>query len=162
MPNQKIGIHPTHPKCPECKKAMYKSMVKGQAVKKKDPWAYCRNKACSLYGQNQAELEARVESDAESSTEPVVSVSKKPVSPKSLKIDFNKEITDVDKDDGEKKIKLKKDTAKKKLTKKAKAKRVRKDLESGKYTVEEIAKRNKCTPAAVSKIQKKLEQRGVA
>lgn len=49
------GTHPAHPKCPKCTKAMYKTMEKGKAVKKSDPWAFCRNKDCELYGKDQTQ-----------------------------------------------------------------------------------------------------------
>jgi hypothetical protein len=33
---------------------MYKTMNKGQPVAKDDPWAFCRNADCELYGQDQS------------------------------------------------------------------------------------------------------------
>jgi len=52
--------HPAHPKCPECGRAMFKWMgvnseYANKTPKKEDPWAYCRNKACSLFGEDQSE-----------------------------------------------------------------------------------------------------------
>ena len=47
------GTHPKHPPCPECGKAMYKTMEVGKAVRKSDPWSFCRNKSCSLFGVDQ-------------------------------------------------------------------------------------------------------------
>lgn len=35
-----------HPPCPKCGRALYKSKEKGAAVKKDDPFAYCRNEKC--------------------------------------------------------------------------------------------------------------------
>jgi hypothetical protein len=53
MANTTNRRHPEHPRCSECNKAMYKTMNKGQPVKKDDPWAFCRNDACELYGKDQ-------------------------------------------------------------------------------------------------------------
>lgn len=50
------GAHPKHPACPQCGKAMYKTMEKGKAVKKTDPWAYCRNDDCPQKGVDQSGL----------------------------------------------------------------------------------------------------------
>lgn len=49
----KTGAHPPHPKCPACSRALYKSMLP-KAVKKTDPWAFCRNAACSRHGEDQS------------------------------------------------------------------------------------------------------------
>lgn len=49
------GVHPKHPPCPSCSRALYKSPVKGAAVKKSDPWAFCRNKKCASFERNLAE-----------------------------------------------------------------------------------------------------------
>lgn len=43
------GNHPKHPKCPGCKKALYKTQKKGTASKKEDPFCHCRNEACELF-----------------------------------------------------------------------------------------------------------------
>ena len=40
---------PKQPKCPECKKALYKSIV-SQSVKKEWPYVYCRNEECKCHG----------------------------------------------------------------------------------------------------------------
>jgi hypothetical protein len=45
-PEPRKGSHPKHPKCECCGKALYKSPTKGAAVKKSDPWAFCRNGGC--------------------------------------------------------------------------------------------------------------------
>jgi hypothetical protein len=42
--------HPVHPKCSSCGKSLYKAFQKGKAVKKTDPWNFCRNSACKLSG----------------------------------------------------------------------------------------------------------------
>lgn len=47
---RKLGNHPVHPKCPFCKKALYKAFGVGSLVKKDDPWIYCRNSKCELHG----------------------------------------------------------------------------------------------------------------
>lgn len=44
---------PKHPPCPGCGKALYKQLD-GSAVAPDAPWAFCRNKACSLHAQDQA------------------------------------------------------------------------------------------------------------
>lgn len=43
---------PKHPPCPACKKSLYKQMGK-KPCSTEDPWAFCRNEACKLYGQDQ-------------------------------------------------------------------------------------------------------------
>ncbi len=50
---------PHQPKCPKkCGKAFYKRMDKGQ-VRKSDPYAWCRNKKCSEYNQDQTGGQSR-------------------------------------------------------------------------------------------------------
>lgn len=48
-----MSHHPVHPKCPHCSKAMFKTAIKGRAVLKSDPWAYCRNQSCVSYAKKQ-------------------------------------------------------------------------------------------------------------
>lgn len=62
---RKQGTHPVHPKCPSCKKAMYKTMEKGKVVKKTDPWAFCRNEKCELHGKDQSQEAAPTTQAAE-------------------------------------------------------------------------------------------------
>lgn len=50
------GLHPKHPPCPGCGRALYKSAVVGKQVKKTDPWAFCRGKKCDRYGQDQTKF----------------------------------------------------------------------------------------------------------
>lgn len=50
--SKKMSGRPKQPKCPECGKALYKRMDPGQ-VKKSDPYAWCRNKACALHNRPQ-------------------------------------------------------------------------------------------------------------
>ena len=50
--SKKSKGRPKQPKCPECGKAMYKRMDVG-GVKKTDPYAWCRNGACSLHNRPQ-------------------------------------------------------------------------------------------------------------
>lgn len=61
------GNHPKHPKCPRCGKAMYKTMQKGGTSKKEDPFCYCRNESCELYGivQEEKPKEGATEVDSE-------------------------------------------------------------------------------------------------
>ncbi|MBI5495548.1 MAG: hypothetical protein HY904_11030 [Deltaproteobacteria bacterium] len=47
------GAHPKHPPCPRCGRALYKSMTP-KAVKKSDPWAWCRNPACAAHNVDQS------------------------------------------------------------------------------------------------------------
>ncbi len=47
--------HTKHPKCPLCRKSLYKGKQKGNLVKKKDPYAYCRNENCDLIGRDQTD-----------------------------------------------------------------------------------------------------------
>lgn len=70
------GNHPKHPKCPECDKALYKTMEKGKPSRKEDPFCYCRNEACKLYGEVQEEQER--EETEETKTEEKNSVTKEP------------------------------------------------------------------------------------
>ena len=62
----RTGSHPTHPPCPGAampevlarrpklqSHKLYKRLDAGP-VRKSDPWAYCRNQACPLYGVNQS------------------------------------------------------------------------------------------------------------
>lgn len=44
---------PKHPPCPHCGKALYKS-PQPAIVKPTDPWAWCRNEACEVYGKRLA------------------------------------------------------------------------------------------------------------
>jgi hypothetical protein len=46
--------HPKHPKCSFCGLSLYKAKAKGSKVKKSDPWAFCRNRACETFGHDQA------------------------------------------------------------------------------------------------------------
>lgn len=47
--------HPKHPKCPNCGRAMYKS-PESRAVKKSEPFAFCRNKKCKLHLTDQSKM----------------------------------------------------------------------------------------------------------
>lgn len=44
---------PEQPKCPECKRAVYKRMDAGP-VKTSDPYAWCRNQKCDMYNTDQS------------------------------------------------------------------------------------------------------------
>ena len=45
-----MAIHPKHPKCPSCGRALYKNMPGGKAAGKHDPWDCCRNTKCRFFG----------------------------------------------------------------------------------------------------------------
>src|SRR5690606_6326400 len=45
-------MHEAHPRCPGCKKALYKALKKGSKVKPSDPFAFCRNSSCGLHGRD--------------------------------------------------------------------------------------------------------------
>jgi hypothetical protein len=47
-------VHREHPRCASCGRAKYKSAVKGAAVKKTDPYAFCRNETCALFERDQS------------------------------------------------------------------------------------------------------------
>lgn len=44
------NVHAAHPKCPTCKKALYKSAEKGGKVTTEMPYKYCRNANCPSIG----------------------------------------------------------------------------------------------------------------
>ncbi len=73
------GNHPKHPKCPGCKKALYKTQKKGSASKKEDPFAHCRNEACELFGTIQDPELPEVEGEANSEKSVVVTFKNGPV-----------------------------------------------------------------------------------
>ena len=52
MPPKTSKGRPKQPKCPKCGKALYKRMDTGQVLPA-DPYAWCRNKACSNYNRDQ-------------------------------------------------------------------------------------------------------------
>jgi hypothetical protein len=54
------GNHPKHPKCPGCKKALYKSFEKGKPSKKEDLFKYCRDESCELYGELDLEIVEKI------------------------------------------------------------------------------------------------------
>jgi hypothetical protein len=41
------------PRCPVCSKLLYRARRKGIRVKKNDPYIYCRNIECDLFGRDQ-------------------------------------------------------------------------------------------------------------
>lgn len=55
------GRHPPHPRCPACGKAVYKS-PEPAAVKREDPWAWCRNAACENFGRDLSKPRTRARS----------------------------------------------------------------------------------------------------
>lgn len=46
-------VHREHPRCANCGRAKYKSPIKGAAVKRTDPYAFCRNDTCALFERDQ-------------------------------------------------------------------------------------------------------------
>ena len=58
-----MGNHPKHPKCPGCKKALYKMFLKGERSKKTEPFRFCRYDMCSLYGKDQADEQTQSKND---------------------------------------------------------------------------------------------------
>lgn len=52
MPPKTSKGRPKQPKCPKCGKALYKRMDTGQVLPV-DPYAWCRNTACSDYNRDQ-------------------------------------------------------------------------------------------------------------
>lgn len=51
------STHVAHPKCPSCGRALYKAMEQGAKVKPADPYQFCRNNACELWGYREAPAE---------------------------------------------------------------------------------------------------------
>jgi hypothetical protein len=49
-------VHREHPRCANCGRAKYKSLVKGAAVKRTDAYAFCRNERCALFERDQTTL----------------------------------------------------------------------------------------------------------
>jgi len=43
------------PKCPSCGRALYKTLEKGTTASLKEPYRFCRNEKCKLYGKDQFE-----------------------------------------------------------------------------------------------------------
>jgi len=170
--SKKGGAHPPHPKCPECGKAMYKTMVKGKTVATDDPWAYCRNQDCPLYGKNQSD---RTTADERDKDKPKKSKPEKGEAKKS-KPEKSKPKKGEAEDKPEKskpeKSKPKKSKPKKgeaedkpekskpKKQKIAKVKNIKADIISGKFTTAEIIHKNKTSRKTVSRILKQMKQDG--
>jgi len=53
----RIGTHPVHPRC-ECGRALYKSKLPAR-VATTDPWSFCRNENCRLFGRDQSARKRR-------------------------------------------------------------------------------------------------------
>ena len=45
-------VHRAHPRCPRCRKSLYKSPDVGARVRKRDAYSWCRNAECKLYGRD--------------------------------------------------------------------------------------------------------------
>lgn len=52
-------VHPKHPRCPHCGKALYKTIKKGGLTNKSDSWGWCRNVDCSHYLVDQAKKKSK-------------------------------------------------------------------------------------------------------
>ena len=155
--SKKGGAHPPHPKCPECGKAMYKTMVKGKTVATDDPWAYCRNQDCPLYGKNQSD---RTTADERDKDKPKKSKPKKGEAedkPKKSKPEKSKPKKSKPKK-GEAEDKPEKSKPKKQKI--AKVKNIKADIISGKFTTAEIIHKNKTSRKTVSRILKQMKQDG--
>jgi hypothetical protein len=68
-PKKRGGNHPKHPKC-QCGRALYKTLEKGKASKKDDPWRFCRNENCELYAKDQSD-DVEVDDDEDEENEEV-------------------------------------------------------------------------------------------
>jgi hypothetical protein len=87
-------VHAAHPRC-KCEKALYKWMgvvcdPNSKPAGKEDPYAFCRNKECDLYGVNQAD---------KSTTKPISKVEKKADKPAEIEKTKNSDVSDDDEDD---------------------------------------------------------------
>ncbi len=49
-------VHRAHPRCAACNRAKYKSPNKGALVKKHEPYAFCRNRDCTLFELDQSTI----------------------------------------------------------------------------------------------------------
>jgi hypothetical protein len=45
-------VHLAHPRCPSCGRALYKALIPGTRVTRKQRYAWCRNAECQLFGRN--------------------------------------------------------------------------------------------------------------
>jgi len=54
MPARTHKGRPKQPKCPHCKKPLFKRMDAGQ-VQKTDPYGWCRNEACDWFNKSQTD-----------------------------------------------------------------------------------------------------------
>jgi hypothetical protein len=69
---------PEQPKCEHCGKALYKRMDPG-AVKPADPYAWCRNAACSHFNQDQSGGTSRFQPQGGAAPAPAAKPAAKPV-----------------------------------------------------------------------------------
>jgi len=178
------GSHPKHPKCETCGRAMYKTMVPGRSVRPLDPWAYCRNPECDLYGEKQSSDETadeRVAKAAAGETAPKGEAESKPKTKlkavkgkgkvlKAKKTELKGEVKKV------KKTKKAKPEGAPRIKKAAKAlvpkgelepkkattriKEIRKALKTGKFTQAEIIHKFKTSRKTVSKLVKEMISEG--
>lgn len=152
MSDENKSRHPPHPRCPFCGKAIYKTMIKGKWVKKSDPWAFCRNRACKEYGNNQSGLPT---ADGVGSQ-----ISKRKSLWSAEKFPKKDEIV---KDEGKKvETTLLPPTFKatKKGNESAKVAAIKESILSGKYTTAEVIFKYKTTRRVVFKIIQQLKEEG--
>ena len=45
-------VHLAHPRCPSCGRALYKALLPGSRVSKRDRYSWCRNAECQLFGRD--------------------------------------------------------------------------------------------------------------
>lgn len=152
-PKTRGGTHPKHPPCPECGRAMYKTMTVGKAVKKDDPWAFCRNKDCGLFGKNQ------VEGVEPEDGEEVASKAIEETAFETIE-EIEVEKPKVEKATKKASVSAGKRTPLTKEQKKARRKLVVADLLSEEFSHSEIAKRNKCSRKYVKSVSLKIQSEG--
>ena len=134
-----MGVHPKHPRCPHCKKAMYKTMIKAKWVKKSDPWAFCRNLMCEEYGENQSGLPT-----ADGFGREISKRVSRAVKPSKAEV----------------KRRLYEDMEKAKIKESKKIAAIKVSILSGKYSEAEIIFNHKTTRRLVSKVFRQLREEG--
>jgi len=160
------GSHPPHPRCPECGKAMYKTMVKGASVKKSEPWAYCRNESCSKYGVDQSgvidqtALPVKVKAPAgpQEEIDPTDEASAKMVKSAKENNANKAKKKDVVGTQGGTEVLPRKKKKKKKSERGTKRDAIRADLETGEYTISKIAQRNDCSRKMVNSVKIEMKE----
>ena len=150
-----VGTHPPHPKCPKCEKAMYKTMIKGKAVAKEDPFAFCRNPDCELYSVDQdgnASEENKLGSEGKDKSSKTQQPSKKGEG-KESKRTLPKKVP-------VKKVSKKSEPESKK-SKMPKTDKIKTALLKGKLTQAEIAEKFDCSRKKVRAVRNALQDEGL-